>query len=131
MAISFSKASVIAVGSFDVLSDALVASRLVSVKFIGPLQTTQSDLTDRYQALWNSRVKLFRSWVLVPSGILVILVACFGVDTFFKHFGVSFPASVACMLLLFAGLWISDLVIGSHRTRQAVAAIDVSVSCWV
>lgn len=84
-----------------------------------------------YQALWNSRGKLFRSWILVPSGILVILVACFGVDTLFKHFGVSFPASVACMLLLFAGLWISELVIGSHRTRQVVAAIDVSVSCWI
>lgn len=81
-----------------------------------------------YQALWNSRAKLFRSWVLVPSGILVILVACFGVDTFFKHFGVSFPASVACMLLLFAGLWTCELVAGSHRTRDIVAAIDVPVS---
>ncbi|KAJ4421913.1 hypothetical protein N0V82_003410 [Gnomoniopsis sp. IMI 355080] len=104
MAISLSSASVTAAGLIDILSDALVASRL---------------------ALWNSRDKLLRSWILVPSGILVILVACFGVDTFFKHFGVSFPASVACMLLLFAGLWICELVAGSHRTRQIVAAIDV------
>lgn len=57
-----------------------------------------------------------------------MLVACFGVDTLFKHFGVSFPASVACMLLLFAGLWICDAVVGSHRTRVIVAAIDVPVS---
>ncbi|CAN8105398.1 unnamed protein product [Discula destructiva] len=88
----------------NALSDALLASKL---------------------ALWNSRDKLMRSWLLVPSGILVILVACFGVDTFFKHFGVSFPASVACMLLLFAGLWIFEGVFGSHRTRGIVAAIDV------
>lgn len=62
----------------------------------------------------------------------MILVTCFGVDTFFKHFGVSFPASVACMLLLFAGLWLCELVAGSHRTRQVVAAIDVPVSwTWI
>ncbi|KAJ4387544.1 hypothetical protein N0V93_008139 [Gnomoniopsis smithogilvyi] len=104
MAASFGKVSVFAASLIGVLSDALVASRL---------------------ALWNSRVKLLRSWILVPSGILVILVACFGVDTFFKHFGVSFPASVACMLLLFTGLWVCELIAGSHRTRQIVAAIDV------
>lgn len=64
----------------------------------------------------------------MPTGILVILVACFGVDTLFKHVSVSFPASVACMLLLFAGLWLSELVIGANRTRRAVAVIDVPVS---
>lgn len=80
------------------------------------------------QALWNSREKTLRSWILVPTGILVILIACFGVDTLFKHVSVSFPASVACMLLLFAGLWLSELVVGANRTRRAVAIIDVPVS---
>jgi hypothetical protein len=91
----------------------------------------QSNVADDLQALWNSREKLFRAWILVPTGILVMLVACFGVDTFFKHFAVSFPASVACMLLLFAGLWICDAVLGSHRTRAVVAAIDVPVSWFL
>lgn len=80
------------------------------------------------KAIRNAGEKLLRAWILVPSGILVILVACFGVDTFFKHFGVSFPASVACMLLLFAGLCLCDLVMGGSRTKHAVAVIDVPVS---
>lgn len=80
------------------------------------------------KAIRNTGEKLLRAWILVPSGILVILVACFGADTFFKHFGVSFPASVACMLLLFSGLCLCDLVIGGSRTKHAVAIIDVPVS---
>lgn len=84
--------------------------------------------SDTSQALWNSREKTLRSWIFIPAGILVILVACFGVDTLFKHASVSFPASVACMLLLFAGLWLSELVVGANRTRRAVAVIDVPVS---
>ncbi|KKY32746.1 hypothetical protein UCDDA912_g07282 [Diaporthe ampelina] len=96
-----------------------------ATEIAGLLEITTDTLTAAKLALWNSREKTLRSWILVPTGILVILVACFGVDTLFKHVSVSFPASVACMLLLFAGLWLSELVIGAHRTRRAVAIIDV------
>lgn len=64
---------------------------------------------------------------MVPLGLLAILATCFGVDSLFKHLHVSFPASVACMLLLFAALWIRDGVIGTAKTRRIVAVIDVPV----
>lgn len=79
------------------------------------------------KAFGKSRENILRSWLLVPIGILAILTACFGVDSLFKHLDVSFPASVACMLLLFAGLWICDGVLGGSRTRRIVSLIDVPV----
>ncbi|KAI3399137.1 hypothetical protein diail_7716 [Diaporthe ilicicola] len=104
MAGSFNRFSTNAAGLLEIGADGLTAAKLT---------------------LWNSREKALQSWISVPTGILVILAACFGVDTLFKHVSVSFPASVACMLLLFAGLWISELTIGANRTRRAVAVIDV------
>ena len=130
MAHSFNKPLVNTSGLLEIAFDALLAAKLVGCKF--PLSPgTSTDITrsdSTRQAIWNSRAKLFRAWILVPVGILVILVACFGVDTLFKHFSVSFPASVACMLLLFAGLWLCELIIGNHRTKNIVAVIDVPVS---
>lgn len=126
---SFTSISVYAAGLLDVISDALVASRLVWSHLTPHLRRLETMIKlIREQAIWKSRESLLRSWILVPSGILIILVACFGVDTFFKHFGVAFPASVACMLLLLAGLWMCELAIGRHRTRTVVAVIDVPVS---
>ncbi|ROV96191.1 hypothetical protein VSDG_05086 [Cytospora chrysosperma] len=100
----FKKTVVDSSGLLGIAADGLVAAKL---------------------ACWNSREKLFRSWIYVPIGTLIILVACFGVDSLFKHFSVSFPASVACMLLLFAGLWICELVIGNHYTKYIVSVVDV------
>ncbi|KAG8162334.1 hypothetical protein KVR01_008099 [Diaporthe batatas] len=104
MAGSFSRFSTDLAGLLDIASDAVTATKLT---------------------LQNSRDKTLRSWVLVPAGILAILAACFGVDALFRRVSVSFPASVACMLLLFAGLWVGELVVGAHRVRRAVAVIDV------
>lgn len=56
-----------------------------------------------------------------------MLLTCFGVDALFRHVGVSFPASVACLVLLFAALLLSEKMLGSHRTRKLVAVIDVPV----
>ncbi|KAI3558563.1 hypothetical protein CABS01_07481 [Colletotrichum abscissum] len=69
--------------------------------------------------------KLLSSWLYVPVGIMVMLAACFGVSVFFDAVGVSFPASVACLILLFFGLLLSELVLGNHKTRAIVAVIDV------
>ncbi|KAH8421668.1 Plastidal glycolate/glycerate translocator 1 [Colletotrichum scovillei] len=69
--------------------------------------------------------KLLSSWLYVPAGIMVMLAACFGVSVFFDAVGVSFPASVACLILLFFGLLLSELVLGNHKTRAIVAVIDV------
>ncbi|OLN90004.1 Plastidal glycolate/glycerate translocator 1, chloroplastic [Colletotrichum chlorophyti] len=84
---------------------------------------------DAFQAIKlaaaQSAPKLVSSWVYVPFGIMVILAVCFGVDVLFDTIGVSFPASVACLILLFFGLLLSELVLGNHRTRAVVAVIDV------
>lgn len=82
------------------------------------------------QAVGAVAPEMVKAWLVVPSGIVAILAACFGVDTLFKKFGVSFPASVACMLLLFAGLWACDAVLGNNRTRYLVALIDVPVGIF-
>lgn len=40
---------------------------------------------------------------------------------------VSFPASVACLILLFFGLIICDLVLGDRKTKAVVKVIDIPV----
>jgi hypothetical protein len=69
----------------------------------------------------------------VPVGLVLILLACFGVDSLIGLSSVSFPASVACLILLFLALIVIDLVIGDRRTRALVSIIDVPVSSvsWI
>ncbi|KAK1996832.1 hypothetical protein LX36DRAFT_722346 [Colletotrichum falcatum] len=76
-------------------------------------------------AATQSAPELLRSWVYVPLGIAAMLAACFGVSVLFGAAGVSFPASVACMVLLFLGLLLSELALGNHRTRAVVAVVEV------
>ncbi len=61
-------------------------------------------------------------------GVLIILLACFGVNSLIELSSVSFPASVACLIVLFLGLIILDLIIGDRKTRAVVSVIDVPVS---
>ncbi|KAG8405783.1 hypothetical protein J3458_021716 [Metarhizium acridum] len=75
--------------------------------------------------LLSARGKLLRDWVFVPLGIFAILGACCGVDVLFRRVSVSFPASVACLALLFAGLLLCEAVLGTHVTRRAVGVINV------
>lgn len=75
----------------------------------------------------SSRGKLLRDWVFVPLGIFAILGACYGVDALFRRVSVSFPASVACLALLFVGLLLCEAVLGTHVTRRAVGVISVPV----
>ncbi|KAK8922894.1 hypothetical protein VCV18_006954 [Metarhizium anisopliae] len=77
--------------------------------------------------LLSSRGKLLRDWVFVPLGIFAILGACYGVDALFRRVSVSFPASVACLALLFVGLLLCEAVLGTHVTRRAVGVISVPV----
>ncbi|KAH7416883.1 hypothetical protein BKA64DRAFT_656439 [Cadophora sp. MPI-SDFR-AT-0126] len=65
------------------------------------------------------------AWLYVPVGIMIILLACFGIDSLIGMSSVSFPASVACLILLFIGLVLCDLVIGNRKTRAVVKVIDV------
>ncbi|KAH8694668.1 LrgB-like family-domain-containing protein [Ilyonectria robusta] len=74
----------------------------------------------------SSRAKLVQQWIYVPCGLMVALVACFGIDSLFRKVNVAFPASVACLVLLFLALLGSESWLGSHRTRKTIAVIDVS-----
>ncbi|KAK8066396.1 hypothetical protein PG997_013143 [Apiospora hydei] len=66
-----------------------------------------------------------RAWLFVPAGILAMLAACYGVDRLFQIGNVAFPASVACLVVLFLALLLSEQVLGEHRTRRLVAYIEV------
>ncbi|KAJ0163903.1 Plastidal glycolate/glycerate translocator 1, chloroplastic [Colletotrichum tanaceti] len=87
--------------------------------------SSDSPLTEETQAAVQSAPKLLASWVYVPFGITAMLAACFGVSVLFDALGVSFPASVACLILLFSGLLLCELVLGHHKTKAVVAVIDV------
>ncbi|KIH93592.1 hypothetical protein SPBR_04160 [Sporothrix brasiliensis 5110] len=71
---------------------------------------------------WRHFVRCF---VYVPTGIFAILAACYGVDRLLALGGVSFPASVACLVLLFLSLLLADVLLGHHRTKALVQAINV------
>lgn len=68
------------------------------------------------------------SWLYIPAGILVMLGACFGVECLLKLGSVSFPSSVAGLIILFLALLLSEQVLGEHRTRRFVAWIDIPVN---
>ncbi|KAG7141033.1 Plastidal glycolate/glycerate translocator 1 like protein [Verticillium longisporum] len=69
--------------------------------------------------------KLLVSWLYVPSGIMVTLAFCFAVHVGLRAAGVSFPSSVACLVLLFAVLLLSEMVLGARKTKLVVDLIDV------
>ncbi len=75
--------------------------------------------------LWSNGRRLLRCFVFVPTGILIMLAACFGVDRLLSLGGVSFPASVACLVLLFLSLLLSDVVAGPRRTKLLVHIINI------
>ncbi|PMD40721.1 hypothetical protein L207DRAFT_512174 [Hyaloscypha variabilis F] len=65
------------------------------------------------------------AWVFMPAGVLLILLACFGVNSLIGLSSVSFPASVACLIVLFLALIILDLIIGDRKTRAIVNIVNV------
>lgn len=89
-----------------------------------PAKANHDDNLQAYQSSWRSSAQ---SWLTVPAGILAMLAACFGVDKLLGIGGVSFPASVACLIVLFFALLLSELALGEHRTRRFVAIVDIPV----
>jgi len=67
------------------------------------------------------------AWVYVPIGILIILLACFGIDCLISLSSVSFPASVALLVALFFALILCDFILGERKTRGIVRMIEVPV----
>ncbi|KAH7029214.1 LrgB-like family-domain-containing protein [Microdochium trichocladiopsis] len=77
------------------------------------------------QTARDSRESLLQSWVFVPVGIFAVLAVCFAFDKLFRLGSLPFPASVAVLIVLFLGLLLSEWLVGEHRTRRAVALIEV------
>ncbi|KAF2098844.1 hypothetical protein NA57DRAFT_66125 [Rhizodiscina lignyota] len=69
--------------------------------------------------------RLLVSWIYTPIGLLLLLLACYGVNSAIAVSHVSFPASVACMILLFFGLLACNAILGDKRTRQIVRLIEI------
>jgi hypothetical protein len=67
------------------------------------------------------------SCIYIPLGIASALALCLGVDSLIGISSVSFPASVACMLLLFFGLILCDIFLGNRKVRIIVNVLDVPV----
>jgi hypothetical protein len=63
-------------------------------------------------------------------GILSILLACWGVDSLIGLSSVSFPASVALLIVLFFGLIILEIFIGEKRAKSIVKVIDIPVGVF-
>ncbi len=76
------------------------------------------------QSYWK---KMLRCWVFVPAGAFAIMGACFGVNQLLEMGHVSFPASVACLVILFLSLLLCDLVIGDRKTKEVVRLINIPV----
>ncbi|TKA70370.1 hypothetical protein B0A49_04734 [Cryomyces minteri] len=71
--------------------------------------------------------RMLSAWLYTPAGILLILAACFGVNALIGLSAVSFPAGVACMIMLFVTLIACEAVFGDRKTRKVVALLDIPV----
>lgn len=60
--------------------------------------------------------------------MLWVLIACWGVDCLIGLSHVSFPASVALLVLLFILLIFFEFALGEKKTRTIVRIIDIPVS---
>lgn len=68
------------------------------------------------------------TWVYVPIGVLCILLTCWGVDRLIGLSSVSFPASVALLVMLFFGLILGQITLGDRRTKGIIQVIEIPVS---
>ncbi|KAI0892915.1 LrgB-like family-domain-containing protein [Annulohypoxylon nitens] len=73
----------------------------------------------------HSKHNLIQAWLYVPFGIILMLLACFGVKKLFGLGSVTFPSSVACLIILFLALLLSEQILGEHRTKRIVSIIEI------
>ncbi|KAI1464820.1 LrgB-like family-domain-containing protein [Daldinia caldariorum] len=86
----------------------------------------RDDLLSAVQlAFRHSRNNIVQSWLYVPFGIILMLLSCFAVNRLFNLGSVPFPSSVACLIILFAALLLSEQLLGEHRTKHIVSIIEI------
>lgn len=78
-----------------------------------------------WQLAWR---RSLAAWIYVPIGLSCVLLACWGVDSLIGLSSVSFPASVALLIVLFFALIICETTLGDRRTKKLVHVIDIPVS---
>ncbi|KIW06037.1 hypothetical protein, variant [Verruconis gallopava] len=78
--------------------------------------------TTVFRLSWERQVN---AWIYTPIGVIIILLFCFGVNSVISISHVSFPASVACMILLFFILLGCSIVLGDRKARKLVALVDI------
>lgn len=106
------------------IQDALEASPLVWYR-----PSTQPSIRLRYFQVWRlAWRRTLVAWVYIPIGILCVLLACWGVDSLIGLSSVSFPASVALLIVLFFALILCESILGNQRTKKIVQVIDIPVS---
>jgi hypothetical protein len=110
----------------DIFSDALTAAQLVCIPSKRVVIASQQPANNRQvtTGTWHRNVTV---WIYMPAGLLLMLLACFGINSLAGISSVSFPASVACMIVLFFSLIICDSVLGDRKTRDIVSYIDIPV----
>lgn len=59
---------------------------------------------------------------------MCVLLSCWGVDSLIGLSPISFPASVALLIVLFLGLGLSEITLGDRKTKKIVQIIDIPVS---
>lgn len=83
--------------------------------------------TQLWQLAWR---RSLTAWFYVPIGVLCVLLACWGVDSLVGLSSVSFPASVALLIVLFFALVICRTILGDRKTSKFVHVIDIPVSFY-
>ena len=83
--------------------------------------------TQVWQLAWH---RSLTAWFYVPIGVVFVLLACWGVDSLIGLSSVSFPASVALLIVLFFALFICGTILGDQRTKRIVHVIEIPVSFY-
>lgn len=86
------------------VQDVLIATKLVSAR------------------TWH---RVVRAWLVMPIAVAAIMAVCFGVDRIINIGTVPFPASVACLILLFLALILCSFILGDRATKTMVGYLDV------
>lgn len=69
--------------------------------------------------------RVVRAWLVMPIAVAAIMAVCFGVDRLIHIGTVPFPASVACLILLFLALILCSFILGDRATKTMVGYLDI------
>ncbi|KAG7727653.1 hypothetical protein KL933_002587 [Ogataea haglerorum] len=70
-------------------------------------------------------VHMWRKYVLVPFGTLLMMLLLYGINEIIKRTTINFPASVCLMLLMYGGLSLNSWLFGEHRTDVFLKYIEI------